>query len=575
MRRPPKADAASHLSLLASSVAHRKLAVRTGHDGLAHTDGETIFVPERDRDHAVIAVVVQAALLANGSLDPKIVSRLFGRATPSRRYLTLEALRAASDLDYCLPRTVRAAVEDQWDGPSSSSAQHSLQRALTRERIPPAPEQFGTIRPIKLWRAGALATVNAGSHRGKNLQTTDHPFAEPDDSSDDSKILKLLSQPLQGNSLFKLFRGEPGGKRRPKADAQSPGADQPIDSLSTVTRLGSHATLVSAVPGPVVAPPSEQPGDFCYPEWNWDHRTYREDWCRVGVFDPARVEPAGDFVVRIDSAIQRELARLGLVHRRHHRQFDGDGLDPDALVDFAVARAMGAVTDPRVFSAQLRTARDLGVIVLLDASGSTAESNPEGASVWDRQRLLAANLVAALEELGDRVAAYGFRSHGRQVSFLRIKDFDGRFDQSARRRLAVLQPGGFTRIGAAIRHSVHLASTVAGTSNRLLVVISDGFPYDDDYQGAYAEHDTRQALTEAVDQAVGCVCLTVGTSTDDATLERLWGHVSHVDLVGPPADLGRHLLPLFGSALKAANGRTRAVTTAVGAHRHIRRKERA
>jgi nitric oxide reductase NorD protein len=174
--------------------------------------------------------------------------------------------------------------------------------------------------------------------------------------------------------------------------------------------------------------------------------------------------------------------------------------------------------------------------------------------------MLAANLVAALEEFGDRVAAYGFRSRGRhQVSFLRIKDFDGRFDQSARARLAALEPGGFTRIGAAIRHSVHLASTRAGTSSRLLVVISDGFPYDDDYQGAYAEHDTKQALTEAIDQAVGVVCLTVGTSTDDATLERMWGHVSHVDLV-EPADLGRHLLPLFGSALKVANGRTRSST---------------
>ena len=53
------------------------------------------------------------------------------------------------------------------------------------------------------------------------------------------------------------------------------------------------------------------------------------------------------------------------------------------------------------------------------------EQDSAGVPIWDAHRQLVANLVAVLEEIGDRVAAYGFNSQGRKhVRFLRIKDFD-------------------------------------------------------------------------------------------------------------------------------------------------------
>jgi hypothetical protein len=117
--------------------------------------------------------------------------------------------------------------------------------------------------------------------------------------------------------------------------------------------------------------------------------------------------------------------------------------------------------------------------------------------------------------------------------------------------LATLEPVGFTRIGAAVRHGSYLLTKKSGASNLLLVVLSDGFPYDDDYQAGYAEADTRRALYEAVGQGVGCVCLSVGASTDQAALERTWGNVTHGRLT-TSRELCRFVLPLFRSALKSA-----------------------
>ena len=55
------------------------------------------------------------------------------------------------------------------------------------------------------------------------------------------------------------------------------------------------------------------------------------------------------------------------------------------------------------------------MLVLLDISGSAGEPSPVGGTVHLHQRTAAAALTAALHELGDRVALYGFRSQGRSA----------------------------------------------------------------------------------------------------------------------------------------------------------------
>lgn len=66
------------------------------------------------------------------------------------------------------------------------------------------------------------------------------------------------------------------------------------------------------------------------------------------------------------------------------------------------------------------------------------------------------------------------------------------------RRIAALEPGRYTRMGAAIRHT---AAELCQRANRhrLLLVLSDGKPSDSDYyEGRYAIEDTRRAIDQHV-----------------------------------------------------------------------------
>jgi nitric oxide reductase NorD protein len=97
----------------------------------------------------------------------------------------------------------------------------------------------------------------------------------------------------------------------------------------------------------------------------------------------------------------------------------------------------------------------------------------------------------------------------RAVRVLTVKDFDEAPRTTARRRIAALEPDGYTRVGAAVRH----ASAVLGRESarhRLLLLLSDGKPNDvDEYAGRYGIEDTRQAVAEARLQGLLPFCLTV------------------------------------------------------------------
>ena len=77
-----------------------------------------------------------------------------------------------------------------------------------------------------------------------------------------------------------------------------------------------------------------------YPEWDWQKRRYRPDWCAVTEYDP-RPEEEPRLDPGEDRELRRELARLGLAHERHRRQDEGDVLDLTALIELVVDRGVG------------------------------------------------------------------------------------------------------------------------------------------------------------------------------------------------------------------------------------------
>jgi nitric oxide reductase activation protein len=124
------------------------------------------------------------------------------------------------------------------------------------------------------------------------------------------------------------------------------------------------------------------------------------------------------------------------------------------------------------------------------------------------------------------------------------------------RRLQGLAPGAYSRLGAAIRHGTAVLKDEGGTPRRLLVVLSDGLAYDHGYEPAYGAADARRALHEARQQGIGCLCLSVGASTDAETLRRVFGASAHAALA-TPEQLSRAIGPLVRAAIRSADVRRR------------------
>lgn len=539
--------------LLATCVAGRPLGVAEARAGEApHTDGRLVFVSaDRPASEQRREVLLQAALLGAGSLDRRWVRPLRGRPKVARRYLALEGHRVFAELAARIP--LAAAVGPNEEA-TTASADESLAVARSRRTVADPPGWFGAIRPSRLLGApdgGPAARANDDDLRLRFDPTDipETPDAGDAEHGEESKILELFANPLASNIFSDFFNKLLGNSRSPGDGAA--GGGMPARSMRRVDSVGPNARplpvpvrVTSDTPGAAVGV-----GGALYPEWDVHKNRYRPEHCRVIEF-PLRDAPdvAAAGVVR-DEVLRRRLVRLGLGPKVVRRQPDGDDLDIEALTDLFVDLQAGYSPPEHIYLERRKLDRNLGVLILLDASGSTTEIDPEGLSVHEHQRRAAATLAITLEELGDRVAVYGFRSHGRQaVHLLALKRFAQRFGAGGRARLNQLRPDGYTRLGAGIRHAGEILKDDAGTPNRLLLVLSDGFPYDDGYEARYAEADAHKALEELRADGVACLCLSIGATTPIDALHRVFGSASHAN-APTLADLSPRMDELFFAAL--------------------------
>ena len=558
------ADDPRRLALLASALAGRTIAVAPATPGeAAWTDGVTVFVdPSASAPRQLESVTVQASLLASGGLGADVVRRLVRRPALARRYLAVEGQRALSANDHLLPSGVRSLLDCDLAARADSAA-GSLKVAGEHRDIADPPAGFGVIKAQKLLSMRAAAQVEpAGGHiprRGSNLDLTE---SDDDDDVDGDDVVDPFSSPVGGGgALGKLLKRMTKSVRR-LSGGGTPGADTPTHRSRRGLRGAGAVTSSAAGAADTDGWTAATNERRTYHEWDFERRCYRLDWCTVLEIDP-RIEK-GHVLVRPDvHALRRPLTRLGIGLDRCHRQTQGDDIDVDAAVEARVETLAGSTPDEAVYLDSLRRRRDLAVLVLLDVSGSAGEAGTFGQTVHEQQRAAAAALTVALHELGDRVAMYAFQSQGRSaVHMVPVKRFDDHLDAMAMRRLGSLTPGAYSRLGAAIRHGTAVMAEKAGTSRRLLVVLSDGLAYDHGYERLYGAADVRRALGEARREGVGCLCLTIGAATDSGELARVFGSAAHAS-IPKPAQLADVIGPLFRSALRTADLRRRVSTPAM------------
>lgn len=542
---------------LATFAAGRPLGIaEAGAGEAAHTTGEIVFVsPGRSTSEQRREVLLQCALLAAGSLDRHLVKTLRARPSTARRYLSLEGRRALNELSARLPG---AAALQMTGGPITSSAQESLEMARGRTEITDPPEWFGVIKPSRL---ASVHSGPGGTPTAQHLQLQvdaadvsddDDEDDEDDGQSEESKILKLFETPIAVTQVISNFL------RNMLGTSRTSGNDDASGQLKVGTSWKARAIGTNArpLPTPIQFSDGGKPaaafgiGGALHPEWDVYNDRYLPDHCRVLDFPltvTADVFAAG---VEYDDVLRRRLSRVGLGPKVLRGRPEGEDLDIEALFDLFVDLHSGFSPPEHVYTERRKLARNLGVLILLDASGSATDTDPNGLAVHEHQRRAAATLAATLEELGDRVAVYAFRSHGRHsVHLPAVKIFDQRFGAVGRARLNQLQPSGYTRLGAGIRGAGAILKAQAGTPNRLLVVLSDGFPYDEGYEGRYAEADSRKALEELRMDGVACLCLSIGSGTAADSLERVFGSAGHAS-AATLADLSPTMDELFVASLR-------------------------
>ena len=551
------ADGLERWSLLACALSGRTLRVAPAAPGEpAWTDGSTVFVdPSRDATDRLEALAVQASLLAAGSLEPEVVRALKRRPALARRYLAVEGHRALAANGELLPPAAGSLVDFEIASRSDSPTA-SLAAARGPASITEPPISFGVIRPRNLLasknRANAPA-ADGGHHPGRQ---PDRALPELDDEGHDSgDTVDVFSSPVGGGGAVGRLLQKMLGVVRHLSEGGPPGADAPTHRGRSGARAGTNAVFTTG--RALAVDDADERDGTKYPEWDVHQGRYRPNWCTV---QEVEVRPkANDTSVGLSEAygMRRPLARLGIGLDRCHRQVQGDDIDIDAAVEARVEVMAGSAPDEAVYLDSLRLRRDLAVLILLDVSGSSGEPGGVGKTVHEQQRAIAAALTIALHDLGDRVALYAFHSQGRSaVQLMPVKRFDDDVDTLVMRRLRGLAPGAYSRLGAAIRHGAAVLENDGGTSRRLLVVLSDGLAYDHGYERLYGAADSRRALAEARGRGTGCLCLTIGASTDVEELRRVFGSAAHATIPGLD-QLNQMIGPLFRSALRSAEVRRR------------------
>ncbi|MDH3504761.1 MAG: VWA domain-containing protein [Nitrospirota bacterium] len=275
-------------------------------------------------------------------------------------------------------------------------------------------------------------------------------------------------------------------------------------------------------------------GEYLYEEWDGTIRDYRPQWCRV-IEHPAR-EGSSDFVdetFRTYGPMVRLMRRYfetirPEAFRRMGRQSHGEDIDLDALVSWMVDRRQGNDPSDQVYATRQKRDRQVAVAFLVDMSGSTGRQiGARARPVIDIEKEGLLLLSEALAAIGDQYAIYGFSGQTRQsVDIQIIKDFDQRSGGRVGLKISGVKPRQQNRDGAAIRHATHRLIQQAAKV-RLLILISDGKPLDDDYADEYSLEDTKMALREARLQGVHPFCITIDQAPTDY-VKRMYGEIGYV-----------------------------------------------
>ena len=260
-----------------------------------------------------------------------------------------------------------------------------------------------------------------------------------------------------------------------------------------------------------------------YHEWDYHTATFKPDW--VTLYES--LYPPGN-AIEIDKILEKHSALANYLKRildllkpqqyvRIRYQEEGSELDLDVAIRSLIDFKSGAQPDPRINMSHKHDGRDIAVLLLMDLSASLDEI-PEGCtqSILELSREAVTLLGWSIEQLGDKFAIAGFHSDTRHnVRYHHIKGFSESWDDGVKARLANIEAGFSTRMGAAVRHASHYLEGQKA-DKKLLLILTDGEPADIDVtDDKLLIEDTHKAVDELSSKGIYSHCISPDKKADD------------------------------------------------------------
>jgi nitric oxide reductase NorD protein len=284
-----------------------------------------------------------------------------------------------------------------------------------------------------------------------------------------------------------------------------------------------------------------------YDEWDYSKRAYKKDYCKL--FSHHQQTTDADYYINtiaqnagILTGLRKMLANVNNKLQQQRRQTQGAEFDIDSVTDLYADVHSGHTPSEKIYIANRKKEKDISILLLLDISLSS-DSYAAGNRVIDVEKKVAILFGEILNEFNIDFSINCFFSKTRNYStYLSLKGFDEDWNKS-KYKIGAVEPGGYTRIGTALRHSGELLDK-RHNKNKWVILISDGKPNDfDRYEGKYGINDVVQALRELNQKYINAYALAIEANAK-YYLPQMFGQ-NHYQILSSPTELLTSLVRLY------------------------------
>lgn len=276
-----------------------------------------------------------------------------------------------------------------------------------------------------------------------------------------------------------------------------------------------------------------------YDEWDYISESYRPEWATVYErLHPSKSPAKIDELLSKHAGLVKQLKRVIEMLKPQNKvrvrfQEEGSELDLDTAIRSVIDYKSGSQPDPRINISHEADGRSVSVMLLLDLSESL-NNRVEGTSqtLLELSQESLAILAWAVQQIGDPLAIAGFNSDTRhEVRYQHIKGYSETWSDPVKARIAAMEAGFSTRMGAAMRHAAHYLSAQK-SEKKLMLILTDGEPADIDVKDPkMLIQDAKQAVAELSNQGIYTYCINMDPKADEYVSDIFGNQYTIIDKV--------------------------------------------